>query len=594
MIVMDPETFGRYGIVRKLQGGGMGRVYLVIDTEVNRQVALKLIDLAPDQDSQEVLEAERVGAALQARLSAIDPRVARIYEVGERAGYFFIAMEYVEGRDLSEVLVAGPLPPARAVAIGIDICDVLANAHTLRASLDNQEYYGIVHGDIKPRNIRITPEGKVKVLDFGISKALSLTRKFTHNQFGSVPYSSPERLSTGQVDAASDVWSAAIVLYEMLQGRPYFQAENAAKLEQTIRSYRVLQPSLLNIPEGLRQILGKALDPIPRQRYASAQALRADLQAFQEGKPVNIPFEAAADADRTRRTAKPPTPRRGLPLHAIKTRFKSARTIAQVAFVGIVAYGSWNEVRVWKQGDQLKHELDSERLTDMNTAWARYESLSGHSNLPVVLNSPRNSLREKLVSYADRIINEYRDNDTPTVREKDWQRAQGVLAKALELSPGDKKVKGKLRLCEGHISRIRGVWNEAKAKFDEARDLMPKSPDSHLGLARLYVYGLKDIEKAEKEMREAERHGHPMGKREKAQLADGYRDRGDAWVREAERAPNQSQEEEYLRRADDDYARSEDLYQEITPFGNASTMLGRIYISRDSVAGRLRQLKDKS
>src|SRR5690348_15956321 len=106
---MDPELFGKYRIISKLAGGGMGRVYLAQDTETSRRIALKLIDEIPDPESREVLEAERKGAILQARLCGIDDRVAQIYDIGDRDGYLFIAMEYIEGRDLSEMLATGPL-----------------------------------------------------------------------------------------------------------------------------------------------------------------------------------------------------------------------------------------------------------------------------------------------------------------------------------------------------------------------------------------------------------------------------------------------------------------------------------------------------
>ena len=116
--------------------------------------------------------------------------------------------------------------------------------------IEERAHRGIIHGDIKPRNIRITPAGQVKVLDFGIAKAVSMTRSITFNQFGSIPYSSPERLQTGDMDARSDVWSVAIVLFEMLTGKPYFEAEASQKLEWMIRNYRALQPSIAQIAAG--------------------------------------------------------------------------------------------------------------------------------------------------------------------------------------------------------------------------------------------------------------------------------------------------------------------------------------------------------
>ena len=120
---------------------------------------------------------------------------------------------------------AARLPPERAVSIALDILDVLVKAHNFQTVIEDRAHRGIIHGDIKPRNIRITAAGQVKVLDFGIAKAVSMTRSITFNQFGSIPYSSPERLQTGDMDARSDVWSVAIVLFEMLTGKPYFEAE---------------------------------------------------------------------------------------------------------------------------------------------------------------------------------------------------------------------------------------------------------------------------------------------------------------------------------------------------------------------------------
>lgn len=209
MTALDPRVFGRYEIRRKLAGGGMGRVYLAYDATLNREVGLKLIDLGTDAESLEIIAAEQRGAKLQDQLAQREPggRVAQIFDVGERDGFFFIAMEYIEGEDLSESVARGPIEPARAVSIALDILEVLTRAHTFSAVIDDRQHRGIIHGDIKPRNIRITPQGSVKVLDFGIAKAVSMTRSMTFNQFGSVPYSSPERLQTGDMDVRSDVWS---------------------------------------------------------------------------------------------------------------------------------------------------------------------------------------------------------------------------------------------------------------------------------------------------------------------------------------------------------------------------------------------------
>ena len=163
---MDPKTFGRYQIIRKLAGGGMGRVFLAYDPVLNRQVGLKLIDAGGDRDSNDVVAAERRGATLQDQLAKREAsgRVAQIFDVGDRDGYFYIAMEYIEGEDLSELVARGPLDPQRAVGIALDILDVLVKAHTFQTVIEDRTHRGIIHGDIKPRNIRITEAGQVKVL----------------------------------------------------------------------------------------------------------------------------------------------------------------------------------------------------------------------------------------------------------------------------------------------------------------------------------------------------------------------------------------------------------------------------------------------
>ena len=165
-------------------------------------VALKLIEHAADADTRDSIEAERRGAELQARLAAIDPRVVRIYDAGDADGFFFVAMEYIDGQDLAELMRRGPLAPEFAADTAIAVAQTLENAHSLEVNLDGKDFHGIVHGDIKPKNIRIDARGEVRVLDFGIAKALSLSRRLTRNEFGSVPYASPERLDIGEVSAA--------------------------------------------------------------------------------------------------------------------------------------------------------------------------------------------------------------------------------------------------------------------------------------------------------------------------------------------------------------------------------------------------------
>src|SRR5208283_1441653 len=159
----------------------------------------------------------------------------------------------------------------------IAVAETLANAHNLEASIDGKEFRGVVHGDIKPKNIRIDSRGEVRVLDFGIAKALSLSRRLTHNEFGSVPYASPERLDSGEVDALSDLWSLAVTLYEMVTGLQPYHAESTERLERMIRSRIPPPPAPDPCPEPLRRILIKAIAPDPEMRYRTARDFADDL-----------------------------------------------------------------------------------------------------------------------------------------------------------------------------------------------------------------------------------------------------------------------------------------------------------------------------
>lgn len=625
---MHPREFGKYRIVKLLPLGGMGRVYLALDTQLNRQVALKLIEQGNDPERREIVEAERRGAILQSRLCGLDRRVTVIRSYGDLDDFFFIEMEYVEGEDLAEVLRRGPLGIPFAARIGSDICDVLHHAHTFTAEIEGHSYHGIVHGDIKPRNIRIKPDGQVKVLDFGIAKALSLSRKFTTNQFGSSQYSSPERLNTGEVDVASDLWSVGVVLYEIVTGTPYFEAESGPKIEHIIRNYRKPRDLPSTLPERFKAILRRALHPEPALRYGSAAEFSADLKAFLENRETaaeGMPDDeatrrlgSAADAEVTRparaavlepddavtrRTSPAASPIPAKPARTYKPLTRTQKRVRFFVAAGVamvVIFLLVNEVNAYRGGAALKHDLETEKLTDLNVAWQRYDALARSSVLPVLLSGPRNAIRARLIAGADRVLAEYRDSNSPTVTESDWVRAQAAYARALQFDTGDKQIRGKMYVCEGHIQRIRGaarnqskLYAESKARFEEARELIPKSPDPYLGLARLYVYALSDVERAEEALRAADKRGHELGRREKSQIADGYKNRGERLMREVARAADRAEEKDYLERAKQDYQRAEELYREVVPFGAAAANLRKIREQLDFIEARLEIIRSE-
>jgi hypothetical protein len=283
-----PTRVGRYEIVRRL-GKSMTDVYLANDIVEGRKVALKLVRTGGDSINRMIVEAERRGAAIQKELEPLDARVVKIYDFGEQEGYFYVAMQYVEGRNLAELLHAErAVDPVRAATIAIELCEQLAKFHSAQAA--------VVHGDVKPANIHIGPHDTVRLLDFGIAKTLRADHDSTAHDFGSPGYCSPERLERSEVDQQSDLWAVGATLYEMLCGAPPYQAENTRKLEAVIRSKRPPRALPTSVPRALRMVVAKALAPDAARRYRSAAAFEADLHAYLERRPTVAENERRAGA----------------------------------------------------------------------------------------------------------------------------------------------------------------------------------------------------------------------------------------------------------------------------------------------------------
>ena len=167
-----------------------------------------------------------------------------------------------------------------------------------------------------------------------------------------------------------------------------------------------------------------------------------------------------------------------------------------------ILYGAWvvvSDYYLYKHGQELSRDIETEQLTDPEQIWTKWSELSKGNESSLFLHGPRKVVKQKLVAAADHVIDTYRNSESQPISEKDWERARTMAAHALAIDPDD-NIRGKVRLAEGHLARINGTshrkpeeLNLAVEKFVESRKLMPKSPDPDLGLARLYVYGLKDI-----------------------------------------------------------------------------------------------------
>jgi serine/threonine-protein kinase len=287
---MIGQRIGHYIIEQKLGEGGMGVVYRARDEKLQRDVALKFLETLPTGESaghERVLQEARAISALN------HPNICTIYEVGEANGKPYIAMEYIEGRPLSQEITSTGFSVEQIERYGVQLAEALAHAHGR----------GVIHRDLKAANIIVTPNGRLKVLDFGISRRMApgggdettvMDQSWAsqHTFTGTLPYTAPEVFKGQEADVRSDIWSVGVVLYEMAAGRRPFRGATAYELSAAILRERApeISPAL---PPVLQGVIDKCLSKDPGDRYQSAGEVRAAL-------------ETASTASRTHDQAVPP------------------------------------------------------------------------------------------------------------------------------------------------------------------------------------------------------------------------------------------------------------------------------------------------
>src|SRR5262245_29256771 len=275
---------GRYRLERKLGGGGMADVWLAEDQELGRKVAIKILHERYANDAQFV-ERFRREATHAAGLSHAN--VVSIFDRGEAEGSYFIVMEYVEGRTLKELIVTrGPCPVPVAISYVRQVLAALRYAHR----------NGIVHRDIKPHNVLVDHEGRVKVADFGIARAGSSQMTEAGSIIGTAQYLSPEQARGAPVDESSDLYSTGIVLYELLTGEVPFSGETPVEIAMKHLSQVPPAPSTIRpeIPRDIDLIVLRALAKEPADRYRSAKEMDRDLELVGRGEAVGTETEEAA------------------------------------------------------------------------------------------------------------------------------------------------------------------------------------------------------------------------------------------------------------------------------------------------------------
>jgi serine/threonine protein kinase len=559
---------GDYSILRTVDSGKFGIVYWAQHKPTGRQAALKLIPLE-GADSEEKVAAERHGAMLQQQFSRVHTRmVPEIFEHQPIAMFYAIAMELVHGQPLTDVIAAGPLPPARAAKIALAICRFLVAAHQFETEVEGVHYALIVHGDLKPDHVLLLENDEIRVLDFGIAKALAERTLVTTNKWGSIQYASPERLqSEGHVNEHADFWSLGVMLFEMIAGyRPYHRYEhNASRLDAAIRRQEVPEPLPPDTDPVLVAIIRKLLAPQIEYRYASANLIVHDLEAYLAGAPTAaasavaqasvhtvrvppvpspvippvippIPVVAGPAPSPSVPTEALPRPQASIATEAIappkakppkkRSRF---RTMVRYAVIVMLLSTVMRECTGLARADRLVDRAGAIEADQVRETRTEYRRIASTGPIGLGTGRLRARLHDRMVALADRTILDFRTGSA-SVSQVQWERARDCLDFARELSSRP-SLAAKRAYIEAHLARIaardRDGFEDAIRGFRESARLDRQSPDPYLGLARIYAYSVREVEPLIEAIKEAEQRGYPPGPREQAQIGDGYRFRAD-------------------------------------------------------------------
>ena len=274
------RTLGHYRIIEKVGAGGMGVVYRARDERLDRDVAIKVLPAGALADDEARTRFRKEAMALS-RLN--HPNVATIHDFNSEGDVDFLAMEYIPGITLAEMLPPGGLPEPEVIRLGRQAAEALEAAHE----------QGLIHRDLKPGNIMVTPKGLVKLLDFGLAKLLrpsgpvdkTLTFAGTESFSGTLAYMAPEQLEGRRIDQRTDIHAIGIILYELATGQRLFPQTSASQVVEAILHQRPEAPRALNsrISEGLERIIFKCLEKEPDNRYAAARELVSDLKTLESG-----------------------------------------------------------------------------------------------------------------------------------------------------------------------------------------------------------------------------------------------------------------------------------------------------------------------
>jgi eukaryotic-like serine/threonine-protein kinase len=332
------EQVAHYRIIEKLGMGGMGEVFLAQDTKLERRVAIKML---PAKSIDDVHARKRLFREAKAAATLDHPNICAIYEVNEGGACPYIVMQYVEGETLAAKFQRAPMPPEEVIEVGIQVAEALAEAHAR----------GVIHRDIKPQNVIITPRGQAKVLDFGLARIAQTptldSEAKTDTQLteegyivGTVAYMSPEQLKAMEIDGRSDLFSLGVTLYECATGKPAFTGNSKIEISSKVLQVDPRKPSQLNpgIPPGLEDIILKAMAKDVDARYQSAEEMLQEMRRLR----ASLSSVTAVFPSVTREASQPIIP--------AQTRELLRSRKVQIALISIpiLLLVAWGAFRIWR------------------------------------------------------------------------------------------------------------------------------------------------------------------------------------------------------------------------------------------------------
>jgi eukaryotic-like serine/threonine-protein kinase len=624
--------------------GQFGEVRLATWTRRGIEVALKKVP-AYASDAANKIRAEQRGAELQRRLSGRHKGlVPEVYQDGlSEAGDYYIAMERIAGRSMADVLKAAPRPSRETAQMGLALADFLSKLHAL-SERDNGEE-PIVHSDLKPDHVLVLSDGSIRVLDLGIAKTLRANRALTVNFWASAPYASPERLEDGNVRLGDDLWAVGVMLFEMVSQEHPYQAymvdDNNAALARAIRRSDPQGAIHRSCDGNLAAIIRKMLAPQPSHRYQTAAEVADDLTRYLNGEaPVAATESARAStptqviaapaapapvtAPTTRDVKRPDTvPTDPLPpgltlppaepvmppsaplgrraqlrrLAARLPRPSSLRAgLAALLVMIIIAEGAASI-----STERVRQRLGAVEASDVDRLRSEVKNIESRAPFGLALRRLHRQVKERMLVIADRPIHDFRQD--LFVSQLQWEQAQRCLALAAEVGADDHRVVARMALVDAHLTRItandRGLaarerqkrLNAAMSRFTESARIDPSSPDPYLGQARINAYNLHDLEALTANIAEAEQRGYAAGRRERMQLGDIYRYRGDRLAEQGARTPLESRRR-LLEQASAEYAECVTKFDGLTDYHDADKVLTHCQDRRATMQRLMRELDE--